>query len=107
MQNDTVLGQKPFDFVSVENANTDEVGVKITSGEFAGVIFSIGKIGFDESDEDNCKLNFDYDIHVGEVEEDRKQVFENDIGNMIVYLLVESIKRGEVSNLIGESNGSA
>lgn len=108
MQNDIILQQKPFDFVSVENPNTEEVGVKITSGEFAGVVFTIGKISFDEEGaEGDCKLKFDYEIRVGDIEEDRKEEFENSLGNMILYLLMDSINRGEVANLIGESNGSA
>lgn len=105
MQNNMI--QKPFDFVSVENSNTQEVGIKITSGEFAGAVVTIGKISFDEDDDQsNCKMNFDYELQVGEIAEDRKKDFEDGIGNLVLYLLVESIQNGVVSDLIGESNDS-
>jgi hypothetical protein len=40
------------------------VAMQLTEGEFSGIIFSYGRVSFDEnSEEDRLKVNFDYEVH--------------------------------------------
>lgn len=99
----------PFKYTYVENSNVEDIGIKILDGEFANCIFTIGKIKFLEDDgKDDCKMHFDYELQAGEISEDRKDVFEKAIGDMILYALVESMKNNTLSEIVGEfSNASS
>jgi hypothetical protein len=95
--------QKPFEFSYLESKNSDKIYVEITSGEFSGVVYSMDSISFGEGD-DSCTLHYQYDIVKGEVAESKKQKFENSIGDMIVYILEQSIRNGNLKELLSESN---
>lgn len=95
--------QKPFEYTYLESNTSDKIFVKITSGEFSGIVYSMGGISFGEG-EDSCTLHYDYEIVEGEVAGTKKQKFENSIGDMIVYILEQSIRNGNLKELLSESN---
>ena len=92
--------QKPFEFEYVENTQVDKLGIKITSGEFSGLVVSFGQIAFDE-DLSECVMRFDYDIEVGEVSEHSKQILEQALGDVIVYTLTQAAKENKLAELLG------
>lgn len=59
MQNNIVL--RPH--VVLENSRNGCQAIKLTETPFSGIIISYGKVSFDETDDDNCKLNFEYEVH--------------------------------------------
>jgi len=59
MQNNIVL--RPH--VVLENSRNGCQAIKLTEIPFSGIIISYGKVSFDETDGDNCKLNFEYEVH--------------------------------------------
>lgn len=107
MQNDLNI-ELPFQYTHVENASSNEIGIKVLSGEFVGCIFTIDKIRFSEDDgQEDCKMHFDYELRVGDIADDRRDIFEKAVGDMILYTLVESMKNNTLSEIVGEVNASS
>lgn len=80
----------------VENGK-DEFGdqilaIELTNGEFTGTIYSYGKVEFPDPDEPN--MSFEYTIHNSEVDTSNEK-FKNTIGDILVEILEESLKKNE------------
>lgn len=100
---------KPFDYSIqkyIDPKGTEEFGFKIDEGEFEGVIFSVHSIKFNENDhKTECTMSFDYELY-GEVKhkvnDNSVDRFEKAVGDLILYVLYESMKVGELSKFLGD-----
>jgi len=76
--------------------------IQIDEGEFAGCQVIFGALSFGGTDEEPI-LKFDYEIvNDYNVNESRIHMFEQNLGELITQILVESIERQEVIYKGGE-----
>lgn len=81
----------PFDFsYTPSDVYKDKIVIKINSGRFAGVSYTLGEVSF--PDEDEPILQFHYDIVDGEP--DDVAAFEKFIGDALVEMLKKSLEEG-------------
>lgn len=74
----------------LENKETGAIGLELTEGEYSGIIFSYGKVAFDENEQkDNLKVHFEYEILDGEDLIKDKKVFEQELGDFLIELILE------------------
>ena len=81
----------------IEDVGTTDDGfikIKFTNTEFNDIIFTLGKVEFDEQDE--CVLHFDYDIHEGTIPDDKVELFEQTLGDFILQAIVRGIEKNEL-----------
>jgi hypothetical protein len=82
--------------VVVENRKTGHDAIKLTSGPFKGIIYSYGKVKFEEQPDDSCKLNFEYEVHDSQVEY-VKEEFEFYIGELLQYIMAEELQKNNIT----------
>lgn len=87
------LARPPF--VVVENRITGHDAIKLTSGPYEGIIFSYGKVSFDEQG-DTCKLNFQYEVHENQIEYDKKE-FEFYIGELLQFIMIDELQKNNIT----------
>jgi hypothetical protein len=87
------LAKPPF--VVVENRNTGHDAIKLTSGPYSGIIYSYGKVSFDEQG-DTCKLNFEYEVHENQIEY-VKEEFEHYIGDLLQFIMMDELQRNNIT----------
>ena len=83
--------------IKIEDAGTTDDGfmkIKFTNTEFSDIILSITKVWFDEKDE--AILHFDYDIHEGEVPEDKFNDFKQLMGDFILQAIVRGLEKNDL-----------
>jgi hypothetical protein len=69
--------------------------IKLTSSEYSGIIYTYGRVRLLEED-DQLRIQFEFDIHenpVGFVDRDK---FRNHIGDILVDLLEENLLKNNV-----------
>jgi hypothetical protein len=81
-------------FIAVENRKTGTVALKLISGPYEGIIFSYGKVDFNEQD-DTCKMHFEYDVHENPMVYDQKE-FENYLGDLLVFIIADQLQKNEI-----------
>ena len=87
------LAQPPF--VVVESRKTGVDALKLTSGPYRGIIFSYGKVKFDEQEDGSCKLSFEYDVHENHMEYIQEE-FEFYIGELLQFIIMDQLQKNEV-----------
>jgi hypothetical protein len=76
-----------------EDAFGDQIlAVEIIGGEFDNTVFSYGKVEFPDPDEPN--LSFTYTVHHSDVDTSNVR-FKNAIGDILVEMIEESLKKNE------------
>lgn len=67
--------------------------IKFTENEFQGIIFTIGKVSFEEKS-DGMHMNYVYDIveHEKELESYDKDKMDKAVGDLLIHLLQEGIE---------------
>lgn len=71
--------------------------LQLTEGEFSGIIFSYGKVSFDEdSVNDHLKVNFDYEIHDDNNLAFDKEAFEKELGDFLIELIVWGAEQNNI-----------
>lgn len=88
------LAKPPF--VVVENRKTGHDAIKLTSGPYSGIIYSYGKVSFDEQDDGTCKLNFEYEVHENHLEYDKVE-FEHYIGDLLQFIMMDELQRNNIT----------
>jgi hypothetical protein len=88
------LAKPPF--VVVENRKTGHDAIKLTSGPFQGIIYSYGKVKFDEQDDGTCKLNFEYELHENS-QEYNKEEFEAYIGDLLQFMIMDELQKNNIT----------
>lgn len=103
MQKTTPL--RPHKVLGKEGFDGDLHGLTLTTGDFAGIIFSYSNVTFKE-DGDQLRIGFEYTIHdVPSVREGfDKKVFEKELGDFIVELLYYGLERDKLGFIDGEQN---
>lgn len=69
--------------------------IKLTSNEYSGIIYTYGRVRLLEED-DQLRVQFEFDIHenpVGFVDRDK---FRNHIGDILIDLLEENLLKNNV-----------
>jgi hypothetical protein len=79
----------------------------LTTGPFAGIIFSYTTVNFEEDNEnDKLKVKFEYYVH--DVPHDKKEydksVFEAELGDFLIELLYYGLERDHLGFIDGEQN---
>jgi hypothetical protein len=71
--------------------------LQLTEGDFSGIIFSYGKVSFEEDHEnEKLKVNFDYEIHDDKGLAFDKQVFEKELGDFLIELIVWGAEQNSI-----------
>ena len=66
--------------------------LKFTSDEFKGIIFTIGKVSFNETDNGNSTtLHYQYDV-LEHSEPFEKDLLDKAVGDLVMHLLEEGVK---------------
>lgn len=87
------LAEPPF--VVVESRKSGVEAIKLTSGPYRGIIYSYGKVKFDE-DGDSCKLNFEYEVHENHMEYVQEE-FETYIGDLLQFIIMDQLQKNEIT----------
>jgi len=82
-------------FIVLENTKPGEERIKLTEGSYSGIIFSYGKVTFDEQG-DTCKMHFEYDVHDAAGVPYVQSEFEQAIGQLLQLIIVEQLSKNEV-----------
>ena len=88
-------------FIYVEAKNEDWTAIKLSeiTGKYSKTIYKYGKVSIDEKnvDEDgSLPLTFEYDVlssDIPESELNEDSEFKNLIGNILMYILEEQLKK--------------
>ena len=88
------LAKPPF--VVLESASTGAYRLKLTEPPYAGIIFSYGKVSFDESG-DSCTMSFEYDVHEDTGVTYIKEELEKYLGDLLQLIILEQLQRNSVS----------
>ena len=78
------------------------IALQFTEGEYANIIFSYGKVNFEENNnQDKLKVHFDYEVHEDNGVEYVKSLFENELGDFLIELIV----KGTIENNLVYTGG--
>lgn len=78
---------------------TDPTGqklVQLTCSRFSGIIYSYGKVWFEELD-DSLKLNFDYEVYESAGIEYDSAELEQQLGDILQDLIYEGIEKNSLT----------
>jgi hypothetical protein len=81
--------------VVVESRKTGVDALKLTSGPYRGIIFSYGKVSFEEQG-DSCHLKFDYDVHENHMEYVQEE-FEQYIGDLLQFIIMDQLQKNSIT----------
>lgn len=82
-------------FVVLENSRTGQERIKLTEGDYSGIIFSYGKVTFEEKG-NICKMNFEYEVHEDAGVTYIKEELEYYLGELLQMILTEQLMKNEV-----------
>jgi hypothetical protein len=88
------LAKPPF--VVVENRKTGLDAIKLTSGPYSGIIYTYGKVNFDEQDDGTCKLCFEYEVLENEQEYIAEE-FEHYIGDLLQFIMMDQLQKNNIT----------
>ena len=89
--------QKKNRYTFVQKEGDDFTCIKLLEGQYKGVIYKYGKVGFakDEKPDGTLPMKFDYDIILNPTETNiDKQDFIDYIGDILIELLEKQIENG-------------
>jgi len=73
------------------------IALMLTEGEYSGIIFSYGRVGFvEDTTNDRLKIEFDYKIHEDEPESLDKVAFEKELGDFLMELLEYGLIKNDI-----------
>jgi len=73
------------------------LALKLSEGQFAGIIFSYGRVSFEEDlQNDKLKVHFDYEIHDDEPEDLDKPAFEKELGDFLMELCMYGVLNNDL-----------
>jgi hypothetical protein len=80
----------------VENRKSGVEALRLTDGPYKGIIYSYGKVSFEEEGE-HCHMNFEYDIIDDIGMEYDPDDFVTYIGDILSYLIVKQLQENSIS----------
>jgi len=88
------LAKPPF--VVLESRSGEQDRIKLTEGEYSGIIFSYGAVSFDE-DGDTCKMHFDYEVHEDAGVTYIKEELEHYLGDLLQFIIMDQLQKNSIS----------
>lgn len=82
-------------FVVLQSKKGEHDRIKLTEGQYKGIIFSYGAVNLEEEG-DTLHLKFEYDIHEAEGIPYVQSEFEQHIGQLLQLILVDQLMKNEV-----------
>ena len=82
-------------YVVLESKYNGKEAIKLTSEPYSGIIFSYGKVSFNEVDE-QLRLAFEYEIHDNANKGFDKRIFEQYLGELLEQLIYEGIEKNSL-----------
>tara|TARA_Y100000310_G_C20462932_1_gene706221 strand:- start:161 stop:433 length:273 start_codon:yes stop_codon:yes gene_type:complete len=76
--------KKLYDFV---NIGSDVTGVVILEGKYNGMVWQYGKVSFDESDDKELKLSFEYEVHENPNNIKPSDILHKFMGDILVEII--------------------
>lgn len=71
--------------------------LQLTEGVHAGIIFSYGKVDFEEDDSnDAMRIKFEYDVHDDRGVQYDKEAFEQELGDFLIELIEFGLEQNEL-----------
>lgn len=81
----------------VQEAESDKIRpIRITEGEFEGVVVRFGRAWFPENEDNN--LSFEVDIIEGTIEKEQEPRLHDFLGQVLMAFIQEEMKREERNN---------
>ncbi len=72
--------------------------LQLTEGKHAGIIFSYGKVSFEENaSKDNLKIHFEYEVHDNRGVEYDKQELEEELGDFLQELIFYGVEQNNIT----------
>jgi len=77
--------------------NDDLFGVRLLTGEFAGIEYTYGTInmGDKENEDGTYSISFDYTVREGKVDSESTEKFESVIGSVLNSVLLHSLEAAQ------------
>jgi hypothetical protein len=73
------------------------LALKLSEGEFAGIIFSYGRVAFEEDKEnDRLRVKFDYEIHDFQPDDLDVPAFEKELGDFLIELCMYGVLNNDL-----------
>jgi len=88
------LAKPPF--VVLESRSGEQDRIKLTEGEYSGIIFSYGAVRFDEQG-DTCKLHFEYEVHEDTGVAYIKEELEHYLGDLLQMIILDQLQKNSIS----------
>ena len=80
-----------------ETFGASQYAIKYTEGKYTGVKILLGGVKLEENtQQDNCTLKYVYDIIEGTVEDSDKKEFDTYIGDTILQMLDDGVKKNDL-----------
>lgn len=75
----------------------DLFGIKLLSGEFAGIEYTYGTLNIadQENSDGTYSISFDYNIREGKVDDKNKEKFESVVSNVLNSVLLHSLEAAQ------------
>ena len=99
---------RPHKVLGKSTAEGELHALCFTEGPFSDIVFSYNTVNFEENEEqDHLKIAFDYDVHY--VPESKlgfdKAVFEKELGDFVVELLMYGIEKEHLGFIDDDQTG--
>lgn len=65
--------------------------LRFTSNEFKGIIFTIGKVSFENANTDEMVMQYQYDV-LEHTESYEKTALDKAVGDLVIYLLGKGVQ---------------
>lgn len=75
----------------------DLFGVRLLTGEFAGIEYTYGTINIadEENPDGTYSISFDYTVREGKVDDENKEKFESVVGSVLNSVLLHSLEAAQ------------
>lgn len=71
--------------------------IRFTSGEFEGIVFTLGQVTFKEDDErDECVMSYDYDIISNPLETFDEDDFKQYVGDLLIEMIQDQLEKNDL-----------
>ena len=77
----------------LEETQDGKILIKLTSGDFSGIIFSYGGVSFEDMG-DHAVMHFDYDVVNSESYD--KEAFGKYVGDILMDIISEQLAKNEI-----------
>lgn len=80
-----------------EEATNGQHHIRFTSGEFEGILFTLGEVNFHEDDDkDECVMSYRYDIIENPLETFDEDEFEQYVGDLLIEIIEDQLEKNEL-----------